>query len=153
MLFYSYMKNILITSLLILFAASVVFTQNTKQNTKITGEIRKVMNAQVTAWNQGDIDGFMKGYWNSPDLVFVSGVNITRGWQPTIERYKKNYDSRAKMGTLTFSDLEVDVLSKDSATVLGSWAIASEKNNPKGKFTLIFRKFKDGWKIIHDHTS
>lgn len=153
MLFYLNMKNMLATFLLILFGASLVFTQADKRAEKIASEVRKVMDAQTAAWNNGDIDGFMKGYWNSPDLVFVSGANVTRGWQPTIERYKKNYDSRAKMGTLTFSDLEVDVLSKDSATVLGSWALAREKDNPKGKFTLIFRKFKDGWKIIHDHTS
>ncbi len=153
MLFYLNMKNILTAFLLILFGVSVVFAQTAKRGDKTTSEIRKVMDAQVMAWNNGDIDGFMRGYWNSPDLVFVSGANVTRGWQPTIERYKKNYDSRAKMGTLTFSDLEVDVLSKDSATVLGSWALARETDNPKGKFTLVFRKFKDGWKIIHDHTS
>jgi beta-aspartyl-peptidase (threonine type) len=147
------MKNILTTFLLILFAASVVSAQGTKRADKTASEIRRVMDAQVAAWNNGDIDGFMRGYWNSPDLVFVSGANVTRGWQPTIERYKKNYDSRAKMGTLTFSDLEVDILSKNSATVLGSWALTREKDNPKGKFTLIFRKFKDGWRIIHDHTS
>jgi len=95
----------------------------------------------------------MNGYWNSPDLVFVSSDNVTKGWQPTVERYKKNYDSKAKMGVLTFSDLETNVLSKNSAVVLGKWALAREKDNPKGRFTLIFRRFKDGWKIVHDHTS
>ena len=85
-------------------------------------------------------------------LVFVSS-NVTRGWQPTLDRYKKSYDTREKMGTLTFSDLEITVLSKDAAVVLGSWALARENDNPKGKFTLIFRKFKDGWRIVHDHTS
>jgi ketosteroid isomerase-like protein len=147
------MKNLLFLFLLVLLTANGVFAQDNKRDAKIAAEIRQVMEAQTLAWNKGDIDGFMKGYWNSPRLLFVSGANVTRGWQPTIERYKKNYDSRAKMGTLTFSDLEVDVLSKDSATVLGSWALAREADNPKGKFTLIFRKFKDGWKIIHDHTS
>jgi len=147
------MKNTLITFLLIFLGASIVFAQNTKRDEKAASEIRKVMDAQVAAWNTGDIDGFMQGYWKSPKLLFVSGANVTRGWQPTIERYKKNYDSRAKMGTLTFSDLEINVLSKDSAAVLGNWALAREKDNPNGKFTLIFRKFKDGWKIIHDHTS
>jgi ketosteroid isomerase-like protein len=147
------MKNTLITFLLIFLGASVVFAQNTKRDEKAASEIRKVMDAQVAAWNTGDIDGFMQGYWKSPKLLFVSGANVTRGWQPTIERYKKNYDSRAKMGTLAFTDLEVNVLSKDSAAVLGNWALAREKDNPNGKFTLIFRKFKDGWKIVHDHTS
>ena len=147
------MKNLLFLFLLVLLTATGIFAQDNKRDAKIASEIRQVMDAQTVAWNNGDIDGFMKGYWNSPDLIFVSGANVTRGWQPTIDRYKKTYDSRAKMGTLTFSDLEVDVLSKDSATVLGSWALAREKDNPKGKFTLIFRKLKDGWKIIHDHTS
>jgi len=110
------------------------------------------MDDQAAAWNRGDIEGFMQGYWNSDKLVFVSN-QVTRGWQPTLDRYKKTYDSRAKMGTLTFSDLEITVLSKDAAVVLGSWSLARESDNPHGKFTLIFRKFKDGWKIVHDHTS
>lgn len=132
-------------------AATNIHAQS--KNDKISAEIRRVMDAQTAAWNAGDIEGFMRGYWNSPDLVFVSGGNVTRGWQPTVNRYKKNYDSRAKMGTLAFSDLEIEVLSKDAAIVLGSWALAREADNPKGKFTLIFRRFKDGWKIVHDHTS
>lgn len=115
------------------------------------------MNKQVEAWNQGDIEGFMKGYWNSPELKFVSGDKITKGWQPTLDNYKKSYDSKAKMGVLTFKDLDINVLSKDSAVVLGSWNLDREvngkKDNPHGKFTLIFRKFKTGWKIVHDHTS
>ena len=111
------------------------------------------MNTQVTAWNAGDIEGFMKGYWKSEQMKFVSGDNVSRGWQAALDRYKKNYDSKAKMGVLTFSGLEVNILSKDSAVVLGSWSLAREKDNPKGKFTLIFRKFKDGWRIVHDHTS
>ncbi|MDQ3178881.1 MAG: DUF3225 domain-containing protein [Acidobacteriota bacterium] len=147
------MKKILLAMLLILGAGGFGFAQSEKQKTNIAAEIRKVMDEQVSAWNRGDIDGFMQGYWNSDKLVFVSSDNLTYGWKPTLERYKKNYDSRAKMGVLTFSDLKVDVLSKDSATVLGSWALAREKDNPKGKFTLIFKKFKDGWKIVHDHTS
>ncbi len=136
---------------LVLFGVS--FAQSEKQKSAIASEIRQVMNEQTAAWNRGDIDGFMQGYWNSDKLVFVSGDNLTYGWKPTLERYKKNYDSRAKMGTLTFSGLEIEVLSKDAAKVLGSWALAREKDNPKGKFTLIFRKFKDGWRIVHDHTS
>jgi ketosteroid isomerase-like protein len=111
-----------------------------------------LMNEQVAAWNSGDIEGFMGGYWNSDKLVFVSS-NVTRGWQPTLDRYKKGYDTRAKMGTLSFSGLEITVLSKDAAVVLGSWELKRQNDNPKGKFTLIFRKFKDGWRIVHDHTS
>lgn len=146
------MKNIFCSFVLVFLFASIVSAQSDKQKTKFAGEIRTLMNAQVASWNAGDIDGFMRGYWNSPELVFVSGGGVTKGWQPTLDRYKKNYDSRAKMGTLRFSDLEVEVLSKESAVVLGSWALIRD-DNPHGKFTLIFRKFKDGWKIVHDHTS
>lgn len=145
------MKNLLLVFSFLLFVSASVSAQT--KNERMAGEIRRVMDAQVAAWNTGDIDGFMRGYWNSPELVFVSGDEVTRGWQPTIERYKKRYDSRAKMGTLVFSDLQIDVLSKDAAKVLGSWALAREKDNPKGKFTLLFRKMKHGWVIVHDHTS
>jgi ketosteroid isomerase-like protein len=116
--------------------------------------IRKVMDVQTAAWNNGDIEGFMQGYWNSPELRFVSGDRVTKGWQQTLDNYKKSYNSREKMGTLTFSDLDVTMLSKDAAVVVGSWALAREaKDNPHGKFSLIFRKFKEGWRIVLDHTS
>lgn len=123
------------------------------QSTSVELRIKKVMTDQVEAWNRGDIDEFMRGYWQSDKLVFVSGANVTRGWQPTLDRYKKSYDTRAKMGTLTFSDLEITVLSKDAAVVLGSWSLARESDNPHGKFTLTFRRFREGWRIIMDHTS
>ena len=138
--------------IIFLFVVTLSFTAP-GQTSKIESNIRAVMNDQVAAWNRGDIDGFMRGYWNSEKLTFVSGANVTRGWQPTLDRYKKNYDSRAKMGTLAFSDMEITVLSKDAAVVLGNWSLAREKDNPHGKFTLVFRKFKDGWRIVQDHTS
>ena len=115
--------------------------------------IRKVMDEQTAAWNRGDIDGFMHGYWNSPDMTFVSGNNVTKGWQPTLERYKKSYNSREKMGVLSFTDLEITLTSKDSAVVLGRFTLVREKDKPTGMFTLNFRKFKEGWRIIIDHTS
>lgn len=147
------MKNyFLILSAILVFAASS-FGQSDKQRAVIQSDIKAVMNEQMIAWNRGDIDGFMKGYWNSEKLVFASGDNVTRGWQPTLDRYKKSYDSREKMGTLTFSGLDINVLSKDAAVVLGNWSLQRSSDNPKGKFTLIFRKFKDGWRIVHDHTS
>ena len=127
--------------------------QTAAQKTEIEIEILEVMTKQSAAWNLGDVAGFMQGYWNSDKLVFASGDQVTRGWQPTLDRYKKSYDSKAKMGELTFTDIEVNVLSKDIAVVLGSWALKREKDNPKGKFTLIFQRIKEGWRIIHDHTS
>lgn len=139
--------------LAVLLLSVAAFAQSGNAKMKIESDIIKVMDEQTAAWNRGDIDGFMKGYWNSESLIFVSGDGITRGWQPTLDRYKKSYDSKAKMGALKFSDLSVNVISKDAAAVLGSWSLTREKDNPKGKFTLIFRKFKDGWRIVHDHTS
>ena len=147
------MKNIFVSFALILVLCAVSFAQSEKQKLKITEDIRQVMNEQVAAWNRGDIDGFMQGYWNSPSMTFVSGDNVTKGWQPTLERYKKSYDSRAKMGVLSFTDLEITVTSKESAVVLGRFTLVREKDKPTGMFTLNFRKFKDGWKIILDHTS
>lgn len=145
------MKTLSLLFLLLIFSATLT-AQSDAARARIEVDIRAVMSDQTAAWNRGDIEGFMGGYWNSEKLVFVSS-NVTRGWQPTLDRYKKSYDSRAKMGTLTFSDLEITVLSKDAAVVLGSWALQRANDNPKGKFTLIFRKFKDGWRIVHDHTS
>ncbi|MBX7170911.1 MAG: nuclear transport factor 2 family protein [Pyrinomonadaceae bacterium] len=145
------MKRLFLVITFSLLFIGIAFPQT--KDDKAKNEIKKVMDTQVIAWNNGDIDGFMKGYWNSPELTFVSGTNVTKGWQPTLERYKKGYDSKAKMGTLTFSDLEITLLGKDSAVVLGKWALQREKDNPKGLFTLTFRKFKDGWRIILDHTS
>lgn len=141
----------LILTLTFIFAA---FTAAFAQNDKSSAAIRKVMDDQAAAWNRGDIDGFMSiGYWRSEKLTFVSGTKVTRGWQQTLDNYKKGYDSRAKMGVLTFSDLEITLLGKDAAVVLGSWSLKRDNDTPGGKFTLTFRKFKEGWRIIMDHTS
>jgi hypothetical protein len=148
------MKKRIRSCILLVVVAVITFAGAANaQDDRSALAIRIVMDEQAVAWNRGDIDEFMKGYWNSDKLVFVSGDRVTRGWQPTLDNYKRNYDSRAKMGTLTFSDLEINALSKDAAVVLGSWSLAREKDNPHGKFTLIFRKFKEGWRIVMDHTS
>jgi ketosteroid isomerase-like protein len=118
-----------------------------------TTEIENVLRAQEAAWNRSDIDAFMNGYWRSDKTVFVSGNEVTRGWQKVLDRYKAKYSDRAKMGSLTFSDLEITPISNDSALALGSWKLKRANDEPRGHFTLIFRKFPDGWKIIHDHTS
>ena len=124
-----------------------------KSQAKMMREVRAVLDAQVEAWNRGDIDGFMRGYAQSSDTIFVSGDTVTRGWQTVLERYKKGYDSREKMGVLTFSDLEIKSLAKDVAVVTGRWQLKRAADNPKGRFTLIFRRTRAGWRIIHDHTS
>ncbi|MEJ7622555.1 MAG: DUF4440 domain-containing protein [Pyrinomonadaceae bacterium] len=145
--------KILISFLIILTGISSAFSQSPTQQARIADEIRGVMTAQSAAWNRGDIEGFMKGYWRSDRLIFVSGVRVTRGWQPTLEMYRKSYDTRAKMGTLTFSDLEFHILSPGAAVVLGSWALKREKDEPNGKFTLTFKKLGRNWRIVIDHTS
>jgi ketosteroid isomerase-like protein len=141
-----------LTILVILAAAVTAFSQSETQKAKIADNIRAVMNKQAADWNRGDIPAFMEGYWKSDKLAFV-GSQVTKGWQPTLDRYKRSYPDKAAMGMLTFSDLEITVLSKDAAVVLGSWSLKREKDNPGGKFTLIFRKFNEGWRIVHDHTS
>jgi ketosteroid isomerase-like protein len=118
-----------------------------------TDEIQNLLQSQQDAWNRGDIDAFMEGYWRSDKTVFVSGDEVTRGWQKVLDRYKKKYSDRAKMGTLTFSDLEITPLSADAAVALGAWKLKRAQDHPHGRFTLIFRRFPEGWRIIHDHTS
>ncbi|HVF47934.1 MAG TPA: DUF4440 domain-containing protein [Pyrinomonadaceae bacterium] len=147
----AFTMKLFLTAVVIFMAALSAFGQSSASRAET--EIRKVMDEQAAAWNRGDIEAFMTGYWRSDKLVFVSGDKVTRGWQQTLDNYKRSYDTRAKMGTLTFSDLEFSILSKDAAIVLGSWELKREADNPKGKFTLTFRKFKDGWRIVMDHTS
>jgi uncharacterized protein (TIGR02246 family) len=120
---------------------------------KTIAAIRAVIEAQRDAWNKGDIEGYMDGYDRSDNTVFVSGDSVTHGWKTVLDRYKKGYDTREKMGQLTFSDLEFTILSKDSAVVVGRWLLKRSKDEPHGRFTLIFKKTKQGWRIIHDHTS
>jgi ketosteroid isomerase-like protein len=117
--------------------------------------IEQVLHTQQDAWNRHDLDAFMAGYWNSPELTFFSGANERHGWQETMDRYKATYQSPGhEMGKLDFSDLKVEMLGADAAFVRGEWHLTmSDGKTPHGLFTLVFRKFPDGWKIIHDHTS
>jgi len=116
-------------------------------------KITAVMTAQQTAWNAGDIDGFMQGYWISPALRFASGGTVTTGWQETRDRYHAGYADKAAMGALTFSNLNVSLLSNDAAVVHGAWALQRQDDDPSGLFTLIFRRVDGDWKIISDTTT
>jgi ketosteroid isomerase-like protein len=136
----------------VLFASVLVFA-GLLHAANPAGEIRAVLEAQTEAWNRGDIDGFMQAYDHSETLRFASGGTITRGWQTTLERYKKRYPDRAAMGTLTFTILDVNVLAPDGAVVFGRWELAREKDHPSGLFTLTLRRTADGWHIVADHTS
>ena len=115
--------------------------------------INAVLSAQQTAWNRGDVDAFLVGYWRSPELTFSGSSGVARGWDGVLARYKKNYPDRGAMGRLDFSELEFRFLGPDAALVLGRWHLKREKDDVGGVFTLVWQRFPDGWKIIHDHTS
>ncbi len=149
----------------LLLASAASFAQDSNS---AKSAIRALLAHQVDAWNRGDLEGFMAGYWKSPELSFISGTTETRGWQPTLERYRKKYQGEGKeMGKLDFFDLRVEMLGPESAFVLGHWhlqmataaakpatsAASGKKQEPAGMFTLILRKFPEGWRIVHDHTS
>ena len=137
----------------LLFLLGVTLASGQTKAAKDAKAIQAVLDAQVAAWNRGDIEAFMDGYERSEKTVFVGGDNVTRGWQTVLDRYKRNYDTREKMGTLKFSDLEVVPLGNDSALVLMRWHLQRAKDEPHGRSTLIMRRTKKGWKIIHDHSS
>ena len=116
-------------------------------------QIRSVLQAQQNAWNRGDIDEFMNGYARSVSTIFISEDTVRRGWQTVRDRYREKYSNRAKMGTLTFSDLEIMLLSSDSAVASGRWKLQRANDKPHGRFTLILKRLPEGWRIVHDHTS
>ena len=117
--------------------------------------ILTVVKSQETAWNAGKLEEFMVGYWDSPELIFRSGDEVTRGYADTLARYRKRYQQDgAEMGQLTFADLQVDLLGSDQAIVTGHWQLKRQTDEPRGLFTLRLKKLPQlGWKIISDHTS
>jgi N-acetylneuraminic acid mutarotase/ketosteroid isomerase-like protein len=118
------------------------------------GCCKAVLEEQAAAWNAGDLDRFLATYWNSDELTFFSGGTVSKGHKAVAERYRKNYRSEGKeMGKLTFTGLEVERLGADSAMARARWQVVTSKEKMGGLFTLVLRKFPDGWKITHDHTS
>jgi ketosteroid isomerase-like protein len=116
--------------------------------------IEAVLDAQAVAWNRGDLDAFMEGYWRSPDLVFTSGGVVQRGWQTTLDRYRASYGTSPEtMGRLAFSDLEVHSLGPGAAWALGRWDLERDGATTGGVFSLVFREIGGEWVIVHDHTS
>ena len=149
-------KLIVLACAVVLLGLVTLSGQDSKEQESAAAKkaIRKVLDTQVAAWNKGDLEAFMTGYWKSPELTFFSGAEPQRGWQATIERYRKRYQSEGQeMGKLTFSELDVQVLGPDSALVRGRWQLVRSKDKPGGLFTLIFKRFPEGWRIVHDHTS
>ncbi|MFQ5650194.1 MAG: YybH family protein [bacterium] len=116
-------------------------------------EILAIVKDSEAGWNQGSIEKFMQGYWKSDSLRFASGGTISYGWQPVFQRYTTRYPGKAAMGELTFSNLDVTVISADAGLVFGKWQLLREQDAPWGLFTLFLRKTREGWRIVHDHTS
>jgi ketosteroid isomerase-like protein len=139
----------------LLFSCGLLVSGQTSDASGPKGAIERVLRTQQDAWNRHDLEGFMAGYWNSPQLTFFSGAKERSGWQATMGRYRETYASAGKeMGKLEFSGLRIEVLGADAAFVRGAWLLTmSDGKTPHGLFTLVFRKFPEGWKIVHDHTS
>jgi ketosteroid isomerase-like protein len=148
------LRSLPIAFTLIAVAAALASQKNAPPNDSKLA-VEQVLRTQQEAWNHHNLDAFMAGYWNSPDLTFFSGAKQTSGWQATLDRYKATYASPGhEMGTLEFSGLRIEMLGSDAAFVRGAWHLTMpDGQTPHGLFTLIFRKFPDGWKIVHDHTS
>jgi ketosteroid isomerase-like protein len=140
------MKQML-AALLCLFVASL-FAQSADHQA-----IRQIMAAQETAWSRGDLEGFMAGYWKSDSLRFIGSSGLTYGWQKTLENYQKSYPNRDAMGTLTFTILSVEKISKKSAFVVGKWHLARKAGDLSGYYTLLWKKIKGIWVIVSDHSN
>ena len=125
-----------------------------KQSAENAAAIRAVLDAQGAAWNRGDVAGYMDGYERAETTTFISGDTLTRGWQTVLDRYLKAYDTREKMGTLAFSELEIKPLSEFYAVATGRWQLTREKDTPHGRFSLILRRTTSaGWRIVQDTTT
>ena len=147
------MKKALLPFLIVLCLLPA--TASVRAEERAEKAIRAVLDAQSAAWNAGDVEAFMDGYDRSPALRFASGGDVTRGWQETLDRYRRRYPDRAAMGTLTFSDLEINVLATDAAVAFGRWRLRTATGaEPSGLFTLLWRLEPGGkWRIVADHTS
>jgi len=137
---------------ILILVFTLVYAIGLAEPPDIKEEILDVLAKQKTAWNKGDIEGFMKYYWHSEDFTFQSGNNRILGWNALLARYQKNY-SGENMGTLDFKDIVVKTLSEKSALVIGRWEVKRNNEVLGGLFTLIIQHKPEGWRIIHDHTS
>jgi ketosteroid isomerase-like protein len=134
-------------------SAATDANQTAAQHITDESQIRAVLDAQVAAWNRGDIDSFMQGYWKSARTLFVGANGVTRGWQAVLDRYRRAYPDRRAMGRLNFSGLEIEQDCPRAALVIGEYHLEREHDHPSGVFTLNFRRFPDGWRIVVDHTT
>jgi hypothetical protein len=136
-----------------IFFAFSLFATDAFSQSKDEKLILGVLDSQSSAWNRGDIAGFMTGYWESDSLMFIGKSGVTYGWQNTLDNYKKGYPDTASMGKLTFDVLEIKRLSAIYFSVVGKWSLNRSIGNVSGHFTLIWRKIKGKWVIVQDHSS
>jgi ketosteroid isomerase-like protein len=125
----------------------------TRADSPDEAQIRAVLDMQTAAWNRGDIDAFMTSYWKSEQTEFLGANGIAHGWQAVLDRYHRSYPDRKTMGTVSFSDLEIHLTCADAAYVVGKFHLVRESDQPSGVFSLDFRKFPEGWRIVLDHTT
>jgi ketosteroid isomerase-like protein len=142
-----------LVALATLAAGPLSNTQSTPKEDRVRAAVTTMLTEQQAAWNRGDVEGFMKGYWDSPELSFAGSSGVTRGWESVMARYRKSYPDQKAMGHLEFSELEVRPLGKEAALVMGRWHLKRDSDELGGVFTLVFQQFPEGWRIIHDHTS
>ena len=128
-------------------------TQVVNAQSKDELSIRTILAAQTSEWNKGNLESFMKGYWESDSLTFIGKSGITYGWKKTLDNYKKGYPDTAVMGKLNFELVTVKRLSKDYFFVVGKWHLTRSIGNIGGAYTLLFRKIKNQWVIVTDHSS
>lgn len=145
------MKEIIIL-MIVLCACKDKETNITADRSADEFAIKTVLDGQVAAWNEANIDEFMKSYWKSDSILFI-GSKITSGWDSTLVRYKRSYPDKAAMGKLRFEILRMDYISADSYLVTGKYFLTREKDSPSGIFTLLFKKKNESWVIVYDHTS
>ena len=143
------MKNL--NSLVILLLLSMPFMSMAQPNAEKA--VRNILAEQSTAWNKGDIEGFMQTYWKNDSLMFVGKTGVTRGWKNTLNNYKKGYPDTAAMGKLSFDIIEIKPISAEYAFVVGKWMLRRTAGDLSGHYTLLLRKIKGEWKIIADHSS
>jgi len=115
--------------------------------------IRSLLQKQVVAWNEGNIEGYMKGYWENDSLVFIGKNGPTYGYSQTLARYKKSYPDAASMGSLTSTIVSIKPLDKNYFFIVGKWALKRDAGNLNGSYTLLLKKIKGTWVIIVDHSS
>jgi beta-aspartyl-peptidase (threonine type) len=125
-----------------------------RSESTLRAEVVDLLEAQVRDWNEADLEGFLGGYLRSPSLTFYGGGTVVSGFDALRERYERNYRAPGKeMGRLAFHDLAVDLLASDAAVVRGRWEVRTSKETLGGLFTLLVRRLRGGWHIVHDHTS